>query len=190
MRVVCACMCLHHLVLGIFSHVATLHFNHLHLQFNIAFPRIHFFSHPAIALQSIFNLNFQFVEMDSRTHIWLLPKNYPQLSHACNRCVSNRKSNINAIKQWQYRSIAIYKWNWNLYVEYSSHTHVGYPCERMRANGPAVAQSDKTRDYWKWKHINNAFITSNIFNIFLITRGATKTDEFFATCMCIDQWNE
>lgn len=53
--------------------------------------------------------------------------------------VSNRKSNINAIKQWRYCSIAICKWNWNLYV-------VLLPlilCERMRASGRMKRQNSR-----------------------------------------------
>lgn len=89
--------------------------------------RIHFSSHPRFlyphVLSTTINIQFEFsIRENGLLHahacIWLLPKNYPG-SHARNHCVSNWKSNINAIKQWRYCSIAICKWNWNLYVEHS-----------------------------------------------------------------------
>lgn len=52
----------------------------------------------AFVLQSIFNLNFQFVQMDIYTHL-TIAKKLPSNSHIHIHNESNWKNNINAIKQ-------------------------------------------------------------------------------------------
>lgn len=141
MRAVRLCMCLKHLVLGISSHVATLHFNHLHLQFNIAiyasiFLLIPGFSYPHL-LGTTINIQFEFeFSIRENERIWLLPKNYPRLS-----CIEPGK-------QYQRHKTMAILFNCNLQMELKFIRRTFSPAQCPYCVS-GCGRSDKIHDYRK-----------------------------------------
>lgn len=135
------------------------------------FLRIHFSSHSRLLyphlLGTTINIQFEF-SIRENERIWLLPKNYPRLS-----CIEPGK-------QYQRHKTMAILFNCNLQMELKFIRRTFSPAQCPYCVS-GCGRSDKIHDYRKWKHINNAFITSNILNIFLITppTRSKKHQQFF-----------